>query len=61
MAALSALSYKKKRPRRSPAGRERKQPCAGGLPWAVRCPAERGRGDAFHCVEHRFGVYYTLY
>lgn len=47
MAALSALSYKKKRPRRSPAGRERKQPCADGPPWAARCPAERGRGMLF--------------
>lgn len=56
MAALSALSYKKKRPRRSPAGRERKQPCAGGpVPGGAR------PGDAFHCVERRFGVYYTLY
>ena len=56
MAALSALSYKKKRPRRSPTGRERKQPCAGGpVPGGAR------PGDAFHCVERRFGVYYTLY
>ena len=47
MTALSALSYKKKRPRRSPAGRERKQPCAGGPPWAARYPAERGRGMLF--------------
>ena len=44
---------KRSAPRRSPAGRERKQPCAGGPP--------RRPGDAFHCVEHRFGVYYTLY
>lgn len=56
MAALSALSHKKKQPRRSPAGRERKQPCAGGpVPGGAR------PGDAFHCVERRFGVYYTLY
>lgn len=27
----------------------------------ARCPARRVPGDAFHCVEHRFGVYYTLY
>ena len=56
MAALSALSHKKKRPRRSLVGRERKQPCAGGpVPGGAR------PGDAFHCVERRFGVYYTLY
>lgn len=47
MATLSALSYKKKRPCRSTAGRERKQPCAGGPPWAARCPVERGRGMLF--------------
>lgn len=30
---------------------------------AVGCPVPGGArpGDAFHCVEHRFGVYYTLY
>lgn len=61
MAALSALSYKKKRPRRSPAGRERKQPCAARPPRPARCPARPSPRDAFHCVERRFGVYYTLY
>ena len=35
-------------------------PCG---PPAAACPVPGGArpGDAFHCVEHRFGVYYTLY
>lgn len=42
MAALSALSYKKKRPRRSPAGGNENSPAR-----AARCLAERGRGMLF--------------
>lgn len=30
-------------------------------PRPAQCPAGHSPGDAFHCVEHRFGVYYTLY
>lgn len=42
MAALSALSYKKKRPAEAPQAGNENSPGR-----AARCPAERGRGMLF--------------